>query len=577
MPVDLNILIGGEAGQGVVSVGAVLGRVMVRGGYEVFADQDFESRIRGGHSFTRVRSADRPVDSPRETADLVLALNAETVALHMGEITPGGALIYDGSKLEAAPDGAPNRLDIPIEDIAKESGGNPKMANTVATAAALGLLDYDFRILSDVLEHQYGRHGGAVVEANIKAARAGYDYARTHCPSGFQMRLKAGKPSGKLFLTGNEAVALGALAAGVGFVAGYPMTPSTPILEYLAGKSREYGVPVIQAEDEIAAINMAVGAGYAGARAMTATSGGGFSLMTEGLALAGMTETPVVIVLGQRAGPATGLPTRTEQAELAYAIHAGHGEFPRAVLSPGNARDGFWAMVKAFNLAEKYQTPVIVLTDHQMADSYYTVDPFNLAEVTIERGEWLCDDDAERLGADYKRYAYTDSGVSPRSLPGVHRALVSADSDEHSEAGHIIEDAETRRSMVEKRLRKHAGLAGETGAPLSVRAEGADLTLVSWGSGNGPATEAAGILAGRGCLVNTLQLTELWPFPAVKVKDELEKGGKVIVAESNATGQLARLIRAETGIEAGFRVNRYDGRPLSAEYIVEQVSREVGL
>jgi 2-oxoglutarate ferredoxin oxidoreductase subunit alpha len=577
MPLDLNILIGGSAGQGVVSVGAVLGRAMVRGGYEVFVDQDFESRIRGGHSFARVRVCDRPVDSPRETADLVLALNAETVSLHLGEITPGGALIHSAGKNGAVSEGAPNRLDIPVHDIAIDAGGSPKMANTVATAAALGLLEYDFDILAGVLEHQYGRHGSAVVEANVKAARAGYDYARKHCPAGFKMRLKAGRSSGKLLLTGNEAVALGALAAGVCFVAGYPMTPSTPILEYLAGKGRDFSLPVIQAEDEIAAINMAVGAGYAGARAMTATSGGGFSLMTEGLALAGMTETPVVIVLGQRAGPATGLPTRTEQGELLYAIHAGHGEFPRAVLAPGNAQEGFRATVKAFNLAEKYQTPVIVATDHQMADSYYTVAPFDLEAVTLERGEWLCDQDADSQGADYKRYAFTDSGISPRALPGLHRALVSADSDEHSEAGHIIEDAATRRRMVEKRLRKQVGLAGEIAPPLSARVEDADYTLISWGSGNGPAMEASGMLTGRGHRINTLQFTELWPFPAERVRQELEKSGKSIVIESNATGQLARLIRAETGIEADIRVNRYDGRPLSAEYIVAQLEQGAGL
>jgi 2-oxoglutarate ferredoxin oxidoreductase subunit alpha len=574
MPVDLNILIGGEAGQGVVSVGAVLGRVMLRGGYEVFTDQDFESRIRGGHSFARVRIADRPVQSPRENADMVLALNAETVLLHQAELTPGGVLIYDGHQTEVKPAGELNCLDIPIADIAVAAAGSLKMANTVATAAALGLLEYDFSLLSEVLEHEYGRHGQQVVEANIKAARAGYDYAAAHRPKGYALPLKAGKPSGKLLLTGNEAVALGALAAGCRFVAGYPMTPSTPILEYLADKGREFGVPVIQSEDEIAAINMAVGAGYAGARAMTATSGGGFSLMTEGLALAGMTETPVVIVLGQRAGPATGLPTRTEQAELNYAIHAGHGEFPRAVLAPANAEEAFWLTVKAFNLAEKYQTPVIVLTDHQMADSYYTVTPFDLEAVTIERGEWLSQTEADRQGREHKRYAYTESGVSPRALPGIHQALVAADSDEHSEAGHIIEDAATRRLMVGKRLKKLTGLAAEITQPVLSRQPQADYTFISWGSGFGPVAEAVEILNGAGRKISHLHLAELWPFPASEVAATRDGGGKTVVIEGNATGQLARLIRAETGINADIRINRFDGRPLSAAYILEQFQPE---
>ncbi|MGI2336594.1 MAG: 2-oxoacid:acceptor oxidoreductase subunit alpha [Dehalogenimonas sp.] len=574
MPVDLNIIIGGEAGQGVVSVGAVLGRVMVRGGYEVFIDQDFESRIRGGHSFTRVRLADHPVQSPRENADIVIALNAETIALHQRELISGGVLIYDGSKSEVKPDSGLNCLDIPMGDIATETAGSLKMANTVATAAALGLLGYDFDLLSEVLAHEYGRHGKKAVEANIKAARAGYDYAEKHRPKGYTSRLKAGKPSGKMLLTGNEAVALGALAAGCRFVAGYPMTPSTPILEYLADKGREFGIPVIQAEDEIAAINMAVGAGYAGARAMTATSGGGFSLMTEGLSLAGMTETPVVVVLGQRAGPATGLPTRTEQAELNYAINAGHGEFPRAVLAPANAEEAFWLTVKAFNLAEKYQTPVILLTDHQMADSYYTVAPFDLEAVKIEKGAWLSQADADRQGADYKRYAYTESGISPRALPGIHRALVSADSDEHSEAGHIIEDAETRQLMVDKRLMKQAGLTGEIAPPVFNRREKPEYTFVSWGSGYGPVAEAVEKLNVQGLKISHLHLAELWPFPAAAVTAMLKNGGKLAVIESNATGQLARLIRTETSLKADILINRYDGRPLSAAYIIDNFKPE---
>lgn len=575
MPVDLNILIGGEAGQGVQSVGAVLARTAARGGYEVFSDQDIESRIRGGHSFSRVRITQSPMDGPREKVDIILALNAETLERHQAELAPGGVIVYDRDKTGIEPDEGVSVVDIPVESIAREASGSLKMANTVVSAAALGLLDYDLSELDGVLEHEYGRHGEAAVAANRKAARAGYDYAAAHRPPGYRIRLRPGKSSGKLLLTGNEAVALAALAAGCGLVAGYPMTPSTPILEYLADKGRDFDLPVIQAEDEIAAINMAVGAGYAGARAMVATSGGGFSLMTEGLALAGMTETPVVIILGQRAGPATGLPTRTEQAELSYAISAGHGEFPRAVLAPANAEEAFRLTVKAFNLAERYQTPVIVLTDHLMASAYYATPPFDLAEVKLDRGEWLSVAEADRQGAEHKRYAYTESGVSPRALPGLSRALVSADSDEHSEEGHIIEDGRTRRLMVEKRRKKQSGLAQQISPPHFSPVTDAEYILVSWGSSRGAVDEAARIMTQQRKRISRMHFSEIWPFPDGVAK-MLSRGGKVVVIESNAEGQLARIIRAETGYAADIGVNRYDGRPLSAEYILECLTKEVG-
>ena len=335
---DLNIVVGGEAGQGVQSVGSVLARSLLRGGYEIFADQDFESRIRGGHSFTRVRASEKPVASALELIDILVALNAETIDIHRKQVQPGGILIYDGAKTGAKPGGGMIAVDIPFEKIAVDTSGNVLMTNTVAAGATLGLLDYDFEPLAAVLRQEYGRHGDEVVDANIKAGRAGYDYGEQHRPASFKNRFKAGKPSGKMLVTGHEALALGVLAAGCKFVAGYPMTPTTSILEFLADKGREFGLHVVQAEDEISAANMVVGAAYTGVRAMTATSGGGFCLMVEALSLAGMTETPMVVVLGQRAGPAIGLPTRTEQGELLFALHAGHGEFPRAILGAGRRR-----------------------------------------------------------------------------------------------------------------------------------------------------------------------------------------------------------------------------------------------
>jgi 2-oxoglutarate ferredoxin oxidoreductase subunit alpha len=566
-------MIGGEAGQGVQSVGFVLAKALVRGGYEIFADQDFESRIRGGHSFSRVRASKKPVAAALERVDILVALNAETIDFHRKQVQPGGAIIYDGAKTGAKVGDGIAALDIPMEKLALDTTGSLLVTNTIAAGAALGLLDYDFEILATVLRQEYGRHGEKVAEGNVKAARAGYDFGRQRRPAGFEVRLKAGKPSGKMLLTGHEALALGAMAAGCKFVAGYPMTPTTPILEFLADKGREYGIPVIQAEDEISAANMVIGAAYTGLRAMTATSGGGFCLMVETLSLAGITETPMVVVLGQRAGPAIGLPTRTEQGDLLFALHAGHGEFPRALLAPSNAEDAFWCAVKAFNLAEKYQSPVIILTDHDLGNSYYTVKKFDLAKVVIDRGELLSDEEAEKA-VDYKRYAFTKSGISPRAFPGQGQALVVADSDEHNEAGHIIEDAETRRKMMDKRMRKHDGLKREIARPVVRHRDNAKYNLIGWGSTLGAIEEAASLLETIGVNACVVQLRDIWPFPAEALGRALAGGGKNIVIENNATGQLEKLIRAETGIATDGHVHRYDGRAFTAEHIASALEKE---
>ncbi len=570
---DLDILVGGEAGQGVQSVGSVLARSLLRGGYEIFADQDFESRIRGGHSFTRVRANKKPVASALDPIDILVALNAETIDLHLKHLQPGGTVMYDAAKTGAKLAEGTIALDIPIEKIALDTSGDVLMANTVAAGASLGLLDYDFDLLAGVLRQEYSRHGDKVVDANIKAGYAGYDFGVQNRPAGFKMRLKAGRPSGKMLITGHEALALGALAAGCKFVAGYPMTPTTSILEFLAEKGREFGLHVIQAEDEISAANMVVGAAYVGVRAMTATSGGGFCLMVEALSLAGMTETPMVVVLGQRSGPAIGLPTRTEQGELLFALHAGHGEFPRALLAPADAEGAFWAAVKAFNLAEKYQSPVIILTDHDLGNSSYTMKKPDLTKVVIDRGDIFTDEKPEKI-ADYKRYAFTKSGISPRAFPGQGKTLVIADSDEHNESGHIIEDAEARRKMVDKRMRKIDGLEREIRGPIIHHRDNPKYNLIGWGSTLGAIGEAASQLESLGINACVVHLNELWPFPTKALERALAGVPKNIVIENNYTGQLEKLIRSETGIAVDGHIHKYDGRAFTAEYIVSALEKE---
>lgn len=574
MTIDFNFMIGGEAGQGIQSMSFVLGKAMLRGGYEVFADQDFESRIRGGHSFARIRVADREIQAISEEVDILIALNVEIIEIHRSDLKKDGLVIFDGDRLKGKQVDGQNFLNIPLERLAVEKTGNRLMSNTVAIGAVIGLVDYDLDLLAGILRDEFGRHGEKTVESNITAARAGYDYARQEHGRKVLHHIKPLGPSQKVMMTGHEAVALGAMAAGCKFVAGYPMTPTTSILEYIADKGRQFNIPVIQAEDEISAMNMVVGAGYAGVRAMTATSGGGFCLMVEGLSLAAMTETPVVVVLGQRPGPAIGLPTRTEQSELEFALYGGHGGFRRPVLAPADVADAFWLTVKAFNLAEKYQTPVIVVTDHELADSYATTERFDLSQVKIDRGSLLSDEDASKL-TDYKRHLITQSGISPRALPGQSNALVVTDSDEHNEEGHIIEDAETRTAMVLKRMRKLEGLKGDLGTPKTHTKPNAEFTLVGWGSTYGAIKEAAELLEADGIQANTLHLNELWPFPVEAVTSAMADSTKTIVIENNATGQLARLIRAETGIEAHRSILKFDGRPFSPRYIVNTLKKEV--
>lgn len=567
-------MIGGEAGQGVQTMGLVLSRTMMREGLSVFADQDYESRVRGGHNFFRIRASDKDVQAVSESLDILLPLNQETIKLHSSEMNNDGVVVFDGDKTRADNPDKSHFLDVPLERLATEASSNKLTSNTVALGAATGLLDCDIDILSGVLREEFAKSGDKVTEDNVKAARAGYDYAREHRGNIPRQNIRQPGTARKMLLNGNEAIALGALAAGCKFVAGYPMTPTTSILEYIADKGRNLGVAVVQPEDEISAINMVIGAAYTGVRAMTATSGGGFCLMVEGLSLAGITETPVVVVLGQRPGPAIGLPTRTEQGELLFSLSAGHGEFPRAVLAPASVADAFWTTIRAFNLAEKYQIPVIVLTDHYLSASYNTIERFDLKKVKIERGQLLSEGEVNKL-SDYRRYLITESGISPRAVPLQGNALVVTDSDEHSEEGHIIEDAETRKRMVLKRMRKLDGMKSDMGKPLVREKPDAEITLVGWGSTYGAMMEAAYLLEQEGVAANILHLNELWPFPAELVASALNKTARSIVIESNATGQLAHLIRGETGIKVAKSILKFDGRPISPGYIISELKREV--
>lgn len=567
---DFTLMVGGEAGQGVQTVGLVLARALVRGGWWVFADQDYESRIRGGHNFFRVRARQTPTHAHSEAVDLLIALNRESIDLHRGEVVPGGLTLGDGEKLKLTSP-APGIVSVPLERLARETVANPLMSNTVAMGAAVGLMGYDVAVLEGVLRDHFAASGSEVVQANVEAARAGHRYATAQLEARPQQQLGVRGGPGRLLLTGNEAIALGALAAGCRFMTSYPMTPSTPIMEYMAGKGEALGVVVLQAEDEIAAMNMVVGAAFAGVRAMTATSGGGFCLMVEGLGLAGMTETPVVVIEGQRPGPATGLPTRHEQGDLEFVLHAAHGEFPRAILAPATAEEAFYLTAHAFNLAERYQTPVILLTDHYLASSYTTVDSLDLQRIAVERGALI---PPGAPVSEYRRHRLTPDGISPRTIPSHPDALVVTTGDEHDEEGHITEDAGLRNQMVLKRLGKLEGMRREALAPQVYGAAQPRVTLLTWGSTYGPAREAVERLNGDGVAARLVHLSQPWPLPA-PLAGVLGDGGRLVAVEQNATGQMAHLLRAETGVVADGHIRRFDGRPMSPAFIVSRLKEDM--
>jgi len=573
MLVDLTLKIGGEAGQGMQTIGYVLSKTFARGGFHLFANQDYMSRIRGGHNFFQIRVKEEPVSALSEEVDILIALDKATVEIHRSELKEKGVIIFDGEHINISVQ-PPHLLSVPLERLAREEGGNKLFSNSVAVGAALGVLDYRFDILAQVLKEVFGRRGEETVQNNIKTARAGYDFIQENYKDSQVSPLQSGKGNKKMLISGNEALSLGAIAAGCKFMAAYPMTPSTGIITYLAGKTREFGLIAEQAEDEIAAINMAIGASFAGVRAMVATSGGGFSLMVEALGLAGMTETPLVIIEAQRPGPSTGLPTRTAQADLEFVLHASQGEFPRAIFAPATAEDAFWLVVKAFNVTEKYQVPVIIMSDQHLADSYCTCHKFDLTKVKIERGI-ISDAELEKI-KDYRRHRFTPSGISPRAFPSQKGRIVITDSDEHDEDGHLTEDLEMGKKMVQKRLKKIEALATEIEPPPVYPHENAQIILIGWGSTYGALREAVDILIDQGVNVSLMHFQEIWPFPTQFVTSILSKVKQSFCVENNATGQLAHIIRAETGRKVTGKILKFDGRPFSSQYIITELKKKKG-
>ncbi len=573
---NLTIRIGGEAGDGVESSGGGFCQAVTRGGLYVFGLPDYYSRIRGGHNFYSVRISDRPLHSHAEPVHLLLALTEETIVRHRDKVVEGGAIVYD-TRIEAPPeelraDGV-QFIGIPMSQMAEQTAGTALARNTLALGFASGITGFDVGPLESVIRENFQRKGQAIIDGNLAAVEWGYREGQMHADAfPFKLRSIPSAPK-RLVLNGTEAFAMGALAGGCRFASSYPMTPGSAVLHWMAAHGERYGVVVKHTEDEIAGINMAIGAAHMGARALVPTSGGGFSLMVEATGLAGMTETPIVIYNAQRPGPATGLPTRNEQGDLLFMLHASQGEFPRFLLAPGTHEQAFEAGWRAFNMAEKYQTPAMVLSDHYLAVAVRTLemDALDFDAVTIDRGDLLGAADLDALEEPYLRFRISPSGVSPRAVPGHPKAVWVSDSDEHTESGAITEEMDVRVAQVDKRGRKMIGMANEIAAPSWFGPRDAETTYVCWGSTYGPLREAVERLnASRAGSANMLHFADLWPFPAEVAGQAFAQAKRLVAVEVNSTAQFATLIRAQIGRVMDGRILRYDGRAFSPEYIIER-------
>jgi 2-oxoglutarate/2-oxoacid ferredoxin oxidoreductase subunit alpha len=566
MGMEFSIMVAGEAGQGMKTIGRALSEVFVRSGCNIYSNMDYMSRIRGGNNFYQLRVSDVPVYALREKVDLLIALDAKSVSLHESCLGKNGILVLDAAKFDL-PKVKENFLDLPLYEMAKETGGSDIYVNSVACGIVVGLTKIGFDVLEDTLENTFRGKDAGVLGSNVEAAKKGYDSSRGKKKSAFPVPEKQERQEAHL-INGNEAIALGAIKAGCKFYTAYPMSPSTGIMAVMAKFSERYNIVVEQAEDEIAAVNMAIGGSFAGARSMTATSGGGLALMVEGISLAGMTETPVVIVNAQRPAPATGFPTRTEQGDLNFVLHAGHGEFAKVVYAPGTSEEAFRLTIKAFEVADRFQIPVLILTDQHLADAVRNIDGLDTGDIEIRKR--VISREESRKISGYERYKITDSGISPRAVPSWIEDVIYADSDEHTEKGHITEDADIRVKMVRKRLySKMAKLQEEAEPPVAYNTSKAKMILVGFGSTYGVLFEAVKNLGSED--VGMMHLPQVWPFPSKEVFSTLKDTERVITVENNATGQLAGLIQKETLIRVERSILKYDGRPFNVDLLMNEI------
>jgi 2-oxoglutarate ferredoxin oxidoreductase subunit alpha len=585
--VDFAVGIGGENGQGIASTGDILARIFARRGLNVNAYNAYQSIIRGGHTFLTIRASDGPVRSMGDKHDVLIPLNQDSLDRHLRLMKSGSRVVFDADKLKPGEAAAGVELcPMPMKQIC---GANKLAANTAALGATLQMLGVESEALEAVIARQFKKKGDAVVAENVGIARGGYEYAaKNFKPFPFQAP-KTNKP--KAIVTGNQTTAMGGVAAGVKFYAAYPMSPSTGVLMWMATHARQLGIMVRQVEDEIGVMNMVIGAAHTGCRAMCATSGGGFALMSEAIGMSGMIETPIVCVDVQRAGPATGVPTKTEQGDLWQILGAGQGDYPRIIVAPADQLDLFHTIPELFNLADKYQCPGLVVADLLISEGTCSVDPAALDfNPKIDRGQIIFPNGNGNGETEnpfggygdntYLRYRNTPSGISPRAVPGTPGHIHIAATDEHDEDGTLISDEFTnpikRRMMVEKRARKMETALSQIAPPKLVGPENAAVTLVGWGSTQGVIREAVEKLAAEeGIVANKLQIKWLVPLHTDEITRILSRSKRVIIVENNYSGQFARYLRSETGFNAHGHIRKYDGEPFRPHHIIEAVKEQL--
>lgn len=578
MKEDLNIRISGEAGQGLKTIGITLTQIFDKAGLNIFANQDYMSRIRGGNNYFQIRISNKPIYTLRDKEDIIVALDKMSVDIHKNNLNKEGIIIADMEKFKLN-DNNKIFFNTPVYGLAQKHGGKDIYSNSVAVGILSNIIGIDLDMVKDMLKKSFQGKSEEIINKNINCLVSGYEYSDNNFKDN-KFKFKLNKNSiKKIIIDGNQAIGLGAIKAGCKFYSAYPMTPSTSIMDTVAQYSNEYNIIVEQAEDEIAAVNMVIGASFAGARAMTSTSGGGFALMSEGISLSGMTETPIVIVDAQRPAPATGLPTRTEQADLDLVIHAGHGEFAKVVFTPGTIEEAFYLTIKAFNIAEKYQIPVMILTDQHLADSYRNIDGFDMNKIKVKRS--IISKEKSKTVKNYKRYKLTESGISPLAIPSWINEVIYCDSDEHSEEGHITEDGDIRNKMTEKRFyKKIIKLTDEIEPPVVYNLKKAKIILIGFGSTYGVLKETCDNY--KYLNIGMIHLPQVLPFPSkevlkiIKNKATKEQGTDlefIYTVENNAGAQLAKLLRRETGILVNSSILKYDGRPFNLDYLIEEINK----
>ncbi|MHA2101050.1 MAG: 2-oxoacid:acceptor oxidoreductase subunit alpha [Candidatus Kariarchaeaceae archaeon] len=574
---EFNFRAGGAAGDGIASMGEILTKICSRNGLHVSSYNTYQSLIRGGHVWYSIRGAVDKVLAPGDRIDILIAIDELTVETHKNLMNPGGVIIHDGSKckVENLPDGV-TPVSIPAKDIAK-SLGNPRVINTVALGAAMYFYDIPLDSIFEILTDQFGYKSQEIVDINHKAAKAGYDYVKEQNFAKISHEVILNSNIKHPVMTGSQAQGLGCIAGGLKFYSAYPMTPASPILHFLAAHAEQYDVLVKQAEDELAVINMAIGASNVGVRAACGTSGGGFALMTEAVGLASMVEAGLLIFMVQRGGPSTGLPTKTEQGDLNQMFGASQGDFPRFIIAYTDVEDGYYTTIEALNLADKYQVPIIMASDLAFAEHLESVKPFNFENVKIDRAEnfetkWESD-------SRYLRFKLTDSGISPRVIPGTPNAFYISGSDEHDEDSSNISDVvaglphaiEMRKKQMHKRMGKMESALKDMPAPKLEGPEDAEVTLVGWGATKDYILEARQMLEEAGILANQLHIKYVLPFHGHEVGEILRKVKHPIMVEGNYTGQMARHIKAETGFDIVDKYLQFDGEPMYPRLIVERI------